>query len=285
MQHNNRLPARSPQTLRLMAGGLSVAAYKREAETAQRTVFIDDNLLVFVLQGFKRLHYNQQIITVEPGALLLVKRGLYMMSEWVEEGLDYKALIIHCNKAFLQKWYLNHQPPTKSPVQATDYVSIPSSALLDSYVQHFLAYFDRPDLPGLEQILDLKLQELFYLLTAGSHRAPVMNWVQHVVSQDAVGVEEAVRTYLFQPFSIAELAKLCGKSLAGFKRDFQSQYQTSPRKWINARRIAHARSLLTGTSLSVNEIALACGFENVPYFVRLFKQAMGQPPQQWRKGQ
>lgn len=269
----------------LTAGGILVAAYKQEARPVKRSVFIDDNLLLFVLQGYKRLHYHQQVITVEPGSLLLIKRGLYMMAELVDEGLDYRALVINCNRYFLQDWSLKHQPPSKLPIQAVDYVSITSSSLLDSYVQHFLAYFDKPNLAGLDQILHLKLQELFLLLTAGSHRAQVMNWIQYVVSQESFGIEQVVNTYLFQPFSIDELAKLCEKSIASFKREFHAQYGTSPRKWINAQRVTHAQSLLSVTTQSVNEIALACGFENVPYFIRLFKQTIGQPPQQWRKEQ
>lgn len=127
MQRTRTITAHPSQPVSLTAGGISVAAYKQEARPFKRSVFIDDNLLIFVLQGFKRLHYQQQVITVEPGALLLVKRGLYMMSELVNEGLDYKALVINCPGAFLKEWYLRNQPHPKAPNQAADYVSIPST--------------------------------------------------------------------------------------------------------------------------------------------------------------
>jgi len=47
--------------------------------------------------------------------------------------------------------------------------------------------------------------------------------------------------------------------------------------------ISEAKNLLKGTSLSVSEIAYNLGFENHPYFSRLFKKVVGVSPNSFKK--
>jgi|GEM_PF-2191667 len=47
--------------------------------------------------------------------------------------------------------------------------------------------------------------------------------------------------------------------------------------------ISEAKNLLTGTDYSVSEIAYKLGFENPPYFFRLFKKETGMSPNQFKK--
>ena len=46
--------------------------------------------------------------------------------------------------------------------------------------------------------------------------------------------------------------------------------------------ISEAKNLLTGTDHSVSEIAYKLGFENPPYFSRLFKKETGMSPNQFK---
>ena len=47
--------------------------------------------------------------------------------------------------------------------------------------------------------------------------------------------------------------------------------------------ISEAKNLMKGSDRNVTEIAYALGFENMPYFSRLFKREVGMSPQQYRK--
>ncbi|MGO4565768.1 GlxA family transcriptional regulator [Rhizobium sp. 2YAF20] len=48
-------------------------------------------------------------------------------------------------------------------------------------------------------------------------------------------------------------------------------------------RLAHARKLLQQSSLSVSEIAFACGFSNPGHFARRYRETYGGPPRMTRK--
>jgi AraC-like DNA-binding protein len=47
--------------------------------------------------------------------------------------------------------------------------------------------------------------------------------------------------------------------------------------------VSEAKNLLTGTDQSVSEIAYKLGFENPPYFSRLFKKGTGMSPNEFKK--
>jgi AraC-like DNA-binding protein len=55
--------------------------------------------------------------------------------------------------------------------------------------------------------------------------------------------------------------------------------------WIIKRRIALACKLLQETTQSVNQIALATGYQNEGHFFRQFRQHCGMTPLTWRKSQ
>ncbi|WP_424969834.1 AraC family transcriptional regulator [Dinoroseobacter sp. S76] len=81
----------------------------------------------------------------------------------------------------------------------------------------------------------------------------------------------------------AALAEIAGKSPAYLARSFRAHLGATPTEWINARRMAHAARLMTGTDLSLTRVAEACGIETPSHFHALFKAHHGAPPAKWRR--
>ena len=77
---------------------------------------------------------------------------------------------------------------------------------------------------------------------------------------------------------IEHFAKLTGRSLAAFKRDFGQVFQTSPRKWLQEKRLAEAYHLIQQKKRKPTEIYLDVGFENLSHFYTSFKQKFGVTP-------
>jgi len=278
-----RFSSETIPTVVLKAGEIAFARYKHETTAHTKTVLLQENSLIFVLDGHKKLYFNDFSALVEPGQLLFLKRGLYVMSEFLED-VNYEALIIFFSDAFLKEFSLKHMSAPQGAgmqYQPMTHLVIPTNTLLESFRDQYLGYFDQ-SLTRLHDILQLKLTELFLLLISGGNSEQVMRWIQGIAHRQPVSLEYIVRKHLFQPLTLDELAELSGRSLASFKRDFQNLYSISPRKWINTQRLAHAKMLLHNTSGNVSEVAAECGFDNVPYFIRVFKHEFGVTPADWR---
>jgi len=253
------------------------AKHKIEARPGKRTVFLTEHTLIFVINGIKLLHLPGETITAEPRSVVLLKKGIYVMAEYIEEGLAFEALMLFLPQRALKE-FMDKQVLEK-PVEKPDLscVIIPGNDLLEGFKEQYRSYFGR-SFPGQEQLLSLKQQELLLLLLSSDHRQQVSQFIYSASHSAPEDLEFIVRNYLLQPVTLEELANLSNRSLASFKRDFQRHYQSAPRQWINRQRLEHARMLLDNTELQVSGIALACGFESVSHFIRIFKKEFGLTP-------
>lgn len=82
---------------------------------------------------------------------------------------------------------------------------------------------------------------------------------------------------------ISELAAAEHLSESRFRELFRAALDTSPVDYITSLRVTRACELLTTTYLSVTEIAHECGFDDEPYFCRVFNKKIGCSPLAYRK--
>ena len=77
---------------------------------------------------------------------------------------------------------------------------------------------------------------------------------------------------------IEKFAQITGRSLAGFKRDFQKIFSRSPRQWLQDKRLTEAHYQIESNNKRPSEIYLDLGFESLPHFSFAFKKLFGYPP-------
>jgi AraC family transcriptional regulator len=94
--------------------------------------------------------------------------------------------------------------------------------------------------------------------------------------------KEMMCSRLQQGVSLAELARAVNLSSGHFVRAFKQSTGQPPRRWLVEQRIEKAKQLVS-TSLSLAEIALACGFADQSHFGRVFSRATHTSPGAWRR--
>lgn len=96
-----------------------------------------------------------------------------------------------------------------------------------------------------------------------------------------------IRQYIDDSFTDSELgtnklSKEFSISLGYLSASYKKEHGITISKYIISKRIGYAEKLLRESRLSVSEIAQACGFNNLSYFMRLFKNSCGMTPSQYR---
>ena len=86
-----------------------------------------------------------------------------------------------------------------------------------------------------------------------------------------------------EPVSIDRLARSAYTSQRNFFLQFKSATGCSPIQYLTKLRISRAEELLTGTMLSIGEIADRCGFSDSNYFCKTFHRHTGMSPRQFRQ--
>lgn len=85
------------------------------------------------------------------------------------------------------------------------------------------------------------------------------------------------------PLTLEDLSRASGMSPKYFCRFFNEMINKTPIEYLNYYRIEIACEKLLATELSITEIALNCGFNDVSYFIKTFKKHKGITPKQYLK--
>jgi len=97
---------------------------------------------------------------------------------------------------------------------------------------------------------------------------------------EAVALMEA---NIEEPMSLNELAYHAGLSRRQLERLFQKHLGCVPTRYYLQLRLTRARQLLLQTSMSIVDVAFACGFISAPHFSKCYRDYYGLPPRDERR--
>lgn len=105
------------------------------------------------------------------------------------------------------------------------------------------------------------------------------------VSHDDLPVRKA-QQILFRSFRddvpVDDLATRVGMSPRNFARRFKAATGDTPLGYLHRLRINAAKHFLESDAVSIQEVSVAVGYDDVTFFRRLFKRYTGVPPREYR---
>jgi len=245
-------------------------------ETAKTgSYFIEDHLLLVVLDGMYSVKYNGQKYSLTKNEMVLLRKAISI--EYEKSG-DF--MLIFLKDGFLKEFVQNIKVYEKPKEELVPVSVIPVDKRLMGFIESLKPLMNEKS--GIdENLIKLKMFELLYDL--GNVNSNLLNQLLQLNQQTRQNLEYVLENNYMNPVSLEDLAYLSGRSLSGFKRDFQAQYKIAPSQWIRERRLTRAKELLASTEMSVTDICYSLGFENVSHFSRLFKEHYGHTPSSYRK--
>lgn len=257
---------------------MTFVAYRSDVYPERNEVFFEEHAVIVVLEGEKKFSSPTQELHVHKGDILFFQRGCYSMNESIDT--NYKSLVFFVNEKLLKEFVGQHltlfqQPSANLP---TDLIlSFSSSPTFTTFIDSLLPYFGAKT-PFLNELLRLKFQELLLHLLDLDTTGPLRAILLHIYQGQKTDLDYLMSTYLLKPLSMNELARLSGRSLSAFKRDFEEHFHTSPGHWIRRKRIEHAHFLLRNTPKNVSEVSMEIGYESVSHFIQAYKVQYGSTP-------
>lgn len=98
---------------------------------------------------------------------------------------------------------------------------------------------------------------------------------------------EQIRQYIKQNYSVplplSALANFVYTNPSYLSRIFKAETGMALSAYINEVRISHAMQMLVGTDELIIDIAIACGYNYVPHFNKIFREVTGMTPTAYRK--
>jgi AraC-like DNA-binding protein len=139
--------------------------------------------------------------------------------------------------------------------------------------------------PHYHELIALSVESALYLLVRGN--PPPAPEAIATTSEAEAPLLFRVRTYLDTNLdtriTLDTLAEYFSLSREHLCRRFSETFGMSPIRYLNLRRHERACTLLTGTDMTVTEVAAAVGYTTVHYFSRVFRSFEGVSPQEYRQ--
>lgn len=160
----------------------------------------------------------------------------------------------------------------QSPYKGPPMVNLSENVFLKGFFDSLVPYINQPQ-KLTDKVAALKTREAIELvLQAGDEFDGFLFDFQQPYKTDLA----AYMNHNFQyNIPLLSFAKLTGRSLSTFKRDFTKLFETTPEKWLQTKRLEQAYYLLAQKHLRPSEVYLEVGFENLSHFSRAFSRRFG----------
>jgi len=256
--------------------------YKCVADQPAAKVWSKYNYFLFVVRGKKTWQSSRAKYCVREGEAIFVKKGANIIHQFFEER--FCSLMIFVPDDFISNVIKESSAPIpKCTVENTDTVIyLCLDEVLSAYFPSVLSYFAKEEQPP-GNLLEIKFKELILDLLLSSHNESLCSYFKSLCDRSKTSTREIMESNFIYNLKLEEFAYLSGKSITSFKRDFINTFNCTPGKWLLKRRLEHAKYLLEITDKNINELVFETGFENASHFIRVFKQAYGLAPLQFKK--
>ena len=247
------------------------------------SLWADNNYLVYTIKGKKGIRVLDQEYKTTAGDAFFVKKGAYTTHQFFDE--QYISLIIFLPDEFIKRVMQKYQlasPERGDFDYANKLIHLDLDDVLSSYFQSVLSYFSHSKDPP-RQLLVNKFEEFIINIMASSKNRPLIDYFNEICRSSKVSLRAIMEANFQFNMTFEDFARLSGRSLSTFRRDFIRYFGTTPGKWLRDRRLEYGRHLLETTNMNITEITYEVGFENPAHFVRIFKEKYDVPPLKYRR--
>ncbi|KFF10499.1 AraC family transcriptional regulator [Chryseobacterium soli] len=247
-------------------------------------VFQDEACFTYLKEGELSLSSPTDNLSLQIEESVLLRCGNYFTNAIQKHSTKIcEVYAIHLYPDILKQLYKNEFPNfIKSDAHKPYIKKIEKQSVITNFIQSLDFYFENPNLVT-EDLLKLKIKELILLLLHTDKAENIITLFSHLFNPRQANIFETVQAHLYSAISVADLAKLTGRSLSAFKRDFETQFNDTPANFIKEKKLEKALDLLQSTELSVSEICYEVGFQDTSHFTKSFKQKYNHSPSEYRK--
>lgn len=246
----------------------------------EKVAFLEHTTLVLQVSGRFTMETASERFSMEKGQMLLIRKNqLGELTKTPLDGEEYQTIVICLREDLLRQIALEEQIEIENRYSGPPNLLIPPDDFLRAFFQSLLPYIHHPEEQITSSVGLLKVREAVLLLL---HRRPELKELLFDFSEPyKIDLEKFMLSNFHFNIPIEKFARLTGRSLAGFKRDFQKLFSKAPRQWLQEKRLAEARHLIEKKHKKPSTIYLDLGFETLAHFSTSFKKKFGKAPTEW----
>jgi len=238
--------------------------------------FVPEHSMGYIISGDVHLQTNEGLRVLSQGSIGIIRRNHLVKSVKVPPpGGEFKSINIFLGQDFLRRFSAENKL-----VAAGKYTDYPMKELspdpfIRGYFDSLMPWFNSSEQPSAA-MTDLKTREAVELLLRTD--SIFYDFLFDFSEPYKIDLEDYMNKHYMFNVPTAQFARLTGRSLASFKRDFEKVFQTSPGQWLQHKRLSEAYYQIREKGRKPSDVYLDVGFENLSHFSYTFKKAFGVAP-------
>jgi len=250
--------------------------FKMTTDVVKSKVNLSMNMFSFLQIGKKQVHFADASVMVNKEQSLLIRKGNWLWTELLDNDNIYYCKLLFFSedrlKAFLER-YTHKQECLKDEIP---FFVIENDDYIASYLDSLSRMSAIPSSLN-DNLLSVKFEEIMLYLTA-KYGQKFELYLHSLISKEISPFKKIIESNVYSNLKLEEIAFLCHMSLSTFKRNFIAEYNESPGKWLQDKRLQRAKELLQDGNLKASDIYLDFGYSNLSNFSIAFKNKFGISP-------
>ncbi len=241
--------------------------------------------IIRVRRGALQLELDGKVVVAHAGDTVIVDPGVCHAGQPIDEDSEYTCLVLDM-RSFLSRNPIAAR--TAQPLLQPGFHIHPCMPRglpdLDGVLDGLYRAMDTKA-PGYELFVQGALYQLFAIILR--ERLYTMKPAATVRSADRLlplkNALKYIEDHYAETITLDQLARTAGMSRKYFCTYFRHMTGKTPIDHLNGYRMEQACERLLAGGQSVAAVAIECGFNDVSYFSRRFRNAMGMTPLEYRK--
>lgn len=271
-----------PTQAKLIGDDYMFVEYKCPIDAEKFKLWTDTPFLSFVISGKKDWTAIDGTYTIQAGEALFFRRGLYNTKQYFEE--DFCTIVFFITEDFIRSFMQEYEGHLNRSVKEgpdTQIYRIDVTNSLKALILSVFSYLNQGNIP--RELVEMKFNELLFNMVLNPSNKDLLGYFSSLKRMEKTNLMEVMTKNFHFDLKLEEYARLSGRSLSTFKRDFRMYFKETPGKWLNRKRLEYSRTLLQNPDLNISEICYESGFRNPSHFNSSFKKQYNFPPNQYRR--
>jgi AraC-like DNA-binding protein len=238
--------------------------------------YVPEHSLGCILSGEMHLQSNAGSHILQEGSIGIVRRNYLIKTVKVPPpGGEFKSINLFLSQDFLRHYFAENKLSPVSKYSGSPLRALTPDPFIRGYFDSLLPWFASAEEPTAS-MTSLKMKEAVELLLRTD--ADFYSFLFDFSEPYKIDLEAYMNNHYMFNVPVEQFARLTGRSLASFKRDFEKVFKTSPGVWLQKKRLAEAYYQIKEKGRKVSEVYLDVGFENLSHFSYSFKKTYGVSP-------
>ena len=257
---------------------ISSCYYKK---TIKGENIISQHAFAYQISGSLIVKGGKETVIFQPGDFRFNVRN--KLAKFVKQPGDdevFRSLSMSFDEVTLREFADEHHYKSAGKLKTTPSFQLEKHPMYQSFVASmdpYLSFFSENN----EELVRHKLKEALLILV--NVQPELRDILFDFDDPGKINLKAFMEENFRYNLSLDRLAYLTGRSLSGFKRDFEKAYNMTPAKWLQQTRLEEAYYLIKEGKQRITDVFSEVGFENLSHFSFAFRKHFGYSPAEIRK--